>query len=585
MNDEQKELLDMYKAVAKVFDDHGIRYFGMFGTELGAIRHGGFIPWDNDIDLIVFSDDMPYINELMNTELDQDKYYYHEARADCHPHVMVKTDNFEKDLKEQKAIFLDFFLYYPYPDGFFRRKFFNLMATGSYITTYMLESARTMFSYRLFCKVPGVFEKIALMVIKTDHKKIGHFVPTFRDDIYDADDFREPIFRKFEDTMIPIPMDWEKYLLINFGKNYMTPPPPDKRTGAHGYPVGAYYDYILDSREKREWPERIRDRGVKVSIIVPLFNSVKYVFECIRHIKQQSYRNIEIIFVVDARSNDGTLEKVTELSGSSRFPVKILEQRDDKRLGGARNIGLEVASGDYIWFMDADDCPSPFFISEMLDIALEKDCEVVVCNHYYSYRQMVITPPDRKYTKKELTGKEAVSEVCLGRISTPTWNKLYKRSFLLENHLRFIPHLSEDYDYTIRSFMAAKKVVYYNKPLYTYLLAEGTLSAGNGDNIAVADIRETMETARTLECWKEEHDKFCAQAFRHILRSLTNTSSGTFKKLSELDDVKRLSRYKQEKMNVEVSLYRLSPRLYYRIGRMARMIKYSNSDILFDKYI
>ena len=582
MNDEQKELLDMYKAVAKIFDDHGIRYFGMFGTELGAIRHGGFIPWDNDIDLIVFCDDMPYIIELMNTELDQEKYYYHQPRADCHPHVIRKTENFEKDLKDQKALFLDFFLYYPYPDGWFRRRFFNVMATMSYVTTYMLESARSMFSYKLFNKVPRIFEKIALMVIKTDHKKIGHFVPTFRDDIYDAEDFREPLFHKFEDTVVPIPSDWEKYLLINFGKDYMTPPPPEKRTGAHGYPVGAYYDYILDSREERKWPVRTKDKGVTASIIVPLYNSVGYVYECVRHIRQQSYRNIEVVFVVDARSDDGTYEKVLECS-KVLDNVKVIEQKDNKRSGGARNIGLESATGDYIWFMDADDCPSPFFISEMVDIITEYDCEVVACNHYYSHRSMVITPPEKTYKKVELDGKEAVRDVCLGKIAIPSWNKLFKRSFLNENNIRFTSQLSEDYDHTIRSFLAAKKVVYYNKPLYTYLLAEGTRSANVGNNIAEADVRETMRAASDLEGNKEAHDRFCAQAFRHLLHSLTNTTSSTFSVLSKSEDVKYLSKFKQEKVNFEVTLYRISPALYYRIGRLARKVKFSNNDFAFDK--
>ena len=47
MNDGQKALLQMYKDVAKIFNEHGIKYFGLYGTELGAIRHDGFIPWDN----------------------------------------------------------------------------------------------------------------------------------------------------------------------------------------------------------------------------------------------------------------------------------------------------------------------------------------------------------------------------------------------------------------------------------------------------------------------------------------------------------------------------------------------------------
>ena len=584
MNDEQNDLLEMYKAVAKVFDDHGIKYFGMYGTELGAIRHGGFIPWDNDIDLIIFSDDLPYIVELMNTELDQDKYYYHQPRADCHPHVIRKTEEFEKDLKDQKPIFLDLFLYYPYPNGWARRKFYNFMATMSYITVYMLEQAKSMASYRLFNKVPKIFEKLALMVIKTDHSKITHFVPDFRMDIFDVADFKEPLFHEFEDTVMPIPADWEKFLLNNFGKDYMTPPPPDKRTGAHGYPVGAYFDYILDSKLNRKWPERFRDSDVTVSIIIPLYNSSEHICECIRHIKQQSYRNIEVIFVIDARSDDGTYKKLYDHSKILKN-VKIVEQRDDKRSGGARNIGLESATGEYVWFMDVDDCPSPFFISEMLEIALKHDCEAVACNHYYSYRSMVITPPDRDYKIVELDGEEAVRDVCLGKIAIPSWNKLFKRSFLKDNNIRFISYLSEDYDHTIRSFLAAKKVVYYNKPLYTYVLMEGTRSANVGDKIAAADVRETMRSAEDLKDRKEEHDKFCAQAFRHLLHSMTNTSSEAFATLSKSEDVKYLSKFKQEKFNFEVMLYKISPSLYYRLGRIARKVKFSNNDFLFDNGI
>ena len=143
--------------------------------------------------------------------------------------------------------------------------------------------------------------------------------------------------------------------------------------------------------------------------------------------------------------------------------------------------------------------------------------------------------------------------------------------------------LSEDYDHTIRSFLAAKKVIYYNKPLYTYLLAEGTRSANVGNNIAEADVRETMRAASDLEGNKEAHDRFCAQAFRHLLHSLTNTISSTFSVLSNSEDVKYLSKFKQEKVNLEVTLYRLSPSLYYRIGRLARKVKFSNNDFAFDK--
>ena len=70
-----------------------------------------------------------------------------------------------------------------------------------------------------------------------------------------------------------------------------------------------------------------------------------------------------------------------------------------------------------------------------------------------------------------------------------------------------------------------------------------------------------------------------------MLHSLTNTSSETFSTLSKSDDVKYLSKFKQEKTNIEVILYRISPFLYYRIGRVARKIKFSNDDFLFDRNI
>ena len=584
MNDEQQQLLDMYKAVAKIFDDHGIRYFGMYGTELGAIRHNGFIPWDNDIDLIVFSDDIPYINELMDTELDKEKYYYHYPRADCHPHVILKTDDFVNDLKEQKPIFLDLFLFHPYPDKWFRRKFFNLMATASYISTYMLESAKTMASYRLFNKVPRIFEKLALMVVKSDHKKVAHFVTGFKKDIFDIDDFRESLSHRFEDTVMPIPTDWEKYLLKYFGETYMTPPPPDKRTGAMGYPVGAYFDYILDSKLNKEWPKRIKDEGITVSVIIPLYNSVNSIYECVRHIRQQSYRNIEVVFVVDTGSDDGTYEKVVECSKSLEN-VKIIEQKDDKRSGGARNIGLQSATGEYVWFMDVDDCPSPFFVSEMLGTALEYKSEVVACNHYYSQRKMVITPPDNDYEKMVFSGKEAVRSVCSGKINVQPWNKMFKRSFLVENNINFTSNHNKEYNHIIQSFLIAKKVVYYNKPLYTHVLEEGNKIIIGRDIKAIMDVKESMKVVEELKERKKEHDQFCSQAFRHLLNSMTNLTCEDFISLSKSENVKYLSRFRQKKLNFNVFLYKISPYLYYRWGRMIKRMKVSNNDFLFDNQI
>lgn len=580
MNDEQQGLLMMYKDVAKVFDKHGIRYFGMFGTELGVIRHDGFIPWDNDIDILVMSDDMPYIKRLLTEELDQEKYYFHDSRADCHPHVILRTDNFEEDLKNRKPYFMDIFLFHPYPNDWFKRKIFNLMATGSYVSVFMLESSKSFRWYKTMCRLPRVFEKIALMTVRKDDGYMAHFIPSFRSDIFETKDFKEPLIHKFEDTTMPIPMDWEKFLLNEFGSGYMTPPPPEKRSGAHGFPVGAYFDYLLDCEEEKRPRKEFRNDGKLVSVIIPVYNSSEHLYECIRHLKQQTYQNFEVIFVVDVRCEDNSFEELNRLS-SSLQNTNIIIQNDNKRAGGARNIGLDSAKGDYVWYLDVDDCPSPYFIEEMLDTALEYDADSVACNHFYTYRQIVVDPPDKEYTKTELSGIDAINEVCSGHIAIPTWNKLYRREFLIKNNLYYSSQFSEDYDYTLRTFRISNKVVYYNKPLYSYYLTGGTRSYGAGDKIARADIEETVKTSRMISD-RDECDKFCAEAFRHILRSLTNTTWKTYRELARSTTVKKLSKYKQGRFDKEVFLFRVSPLAFYIIGKAARRLKYSNGNFLFD---
>ena len=322
----------------------------------------------------------------------------------------------------------------------------------------------------------------------------------------------------------------------------------------------------------------------RVSIIVPLYNSSIHITNCIDNIKGQSYDNNEIIIVVDSKCSDDTFEKVTDISSKLKNII-IIEQKDNLRSGGARNLGLDAATGDYVWFLDVDDYPHPNFISEMLEIISGYGNDVVVCNHYYSHKNKIIDPPVKEYRIIEMTGREAMEGISLGKIPIPSWNKLYRRLFLIDNKLRFSSGYSEDYDYSMHSFMNADKVIYYNKPLYTYVLTDKSRSVGAGDNIVRADVEETMKVADSLKGNKEEYVNFCAKSFRHLLRSMTNASRKTFRELSRTDEVKMLSKCKQETFSLEVTIYRLSPSLYYAIGRTARKLKFSKKNLLFDKNI
>ena len=94
MNETQSRLLSMYKDISKILDAHGIRYYLCYGSAIGAVRHDGFIPWDDDMDIWVWQEDLANIKKYLQSELDPKHYYYHDSKADTHPHVTYHGDDF-----------------------------------------------------------------------------------------------------------------------------------------------------------------------------------------------------------------------------------------------------------------------------------------------------------------------------------------------------------------------------------------------------------------------------------------------------------------------------------------------------------
>lgn len=89
----------------------------------------------------------------------------------------------------------------------------------------------------------------------------------------------------------------------------------------------------------------------KVSVIIPMYNSSKYIVECVNSVINQTYKNLEII-LVDDKSNDSTLKKVNRIKDKR---IKIIKLKKNVGAAEARNKGIEASTGDYICFLDSDD--------------------------------------------------------------------------------------------------------------------------------------------------------------------------------------------------------------------------------------
>ncbi len=123
-----------------------------------------------------------------------------------------------------------------------------------------------------------------------------------------------------------------------------------------------------------------------ISVIIPVYNGSRYLHNCYRCLKEQTYSNLEIIFVDDG-SKDNSLELLQEYSVEDSRIVII--HQDNKGVSAARNIGMAQAKGEYISFFDVDDIIHSDFFEKMLQDAISSNADII-CGGGMSFIQMKI---------------------------------------------------------------------------------------------------------------------------------------------------------------------------------------------------
>jgi lipopolysaccharide cholinephosphotransferase len=241
-------LLEMYKDVASVLDANNIRFYLIYGSAIGAVRHKGFVPWDDDIDIAVMECDIEKMERALENNLDPEKYYFHKSRADYHPHVIRKSPDMESDLRQKKSIFMDIFIISGYPKSPVREQLHKIALLGELGTAHVVNLMNTMPTHRMFSWSVRMFAKLRRFLVgnNTAHTTIVGFF--FKKCIFDESVYGEPVMFPFEDTYAPLPQGYDEMLRSIYG-DYMTPPPENERKGASGFPSSVLQDYILDKKE------------------------------------------------------------------------------------------------------------------------------------------------------------------------------------------------------------------------------------------------------------------------------------------------------------------------------------------------
>lgn len=203
----------------------------------------------------------------------------------------------------------------------------------------------------------------------------------------------------------------------------------------------------------------------KISIIVPVYNTSKYLKKCFDSILLQKYKNIELIVINDG-STDNSLSIIKEYKKKDNRIIVI----DKKNSGQAdcRNIGIDTATGDYLMFVDSDDYLESNAFEILINSINEKKCDILCFDYYSVIDDKKCHDVSINNYSDDIKRNYYLSNPC-------PWNKMFKTKILKENNFKFlVGYIYEDLATIPLTTFYTDKIDYINVPLYNYIIRSGS---------------------------------------------------------------------------------------------------------------
>ena len=240
---------------------------------------------------------------------------------------------------------------------------------------------------------------------------------------------------------------------------------------------------------------------MKLSIIVPVYNVLPYIRQCLDSLVGQTLEDYEIILIDDG-STDGTAQVLAEYA--ARYPEKIILKRvENGGQGRARNIAIDMARGDFLGFIDSDDWIDPSMYEKLWKRAAETGADVVVCDWLIKHSD----GHDQVFPAR-------VQDHWLAAAGSAC-NKIFRRS--LVGDTRFPAGLwYEDFYFSAMMLLKARGVEYLEEPLYMYRQSQFSTMRNNSSakNLDMLTILDMLEEYMLPHGFRDELDFFI---INHVL--------------------------------------------------------------------
>ncbi len=219
---------------------------------------------------------------------------------------------------------------------------------------------------------------------------------------------------------------------------------------------------------------------MKVSVIIPIYNGEKYIYDMYESLKNQTFQDFEIIYVNDGSSDNS--KKILDEIKKKDSRVYVVSQVN-KGICASRNVGIKVSSGEYIIFLDQDDGIEPNLVEKYYTTIVENDVDIASFGkiHYFVDENGKITDVKPMNIDEELVTSRRRLIECLFNIDNKKrlmtiWNCIYKRSLIEKNTIRFDEHFKhgdEDGMFNMEYALHCDRVYFSKESYYHYYIRKG----------------------------------------------------------------------------------------------------------------
>ena len=283
-----------------------------------------------------------------------------------------------------------------------------------------------------------------------------------------------------------------------------------------------------------------------VSIIIPVYNVNNYLRRCLDSVVGQTYQKLEIILVDDGSTdNSGKIcDEYAQIDNRIIVVHKI-----NGGLSDARNVGIDIASGKYIAFIDSDDFVSTKYIQILLEEIMKKNADIAICKYVKGSRDDFVKENNKKRKIKCFKSVEMLKNWHgkYKHVETVAWNKLYKLSLFKENNISYPQgYYNEDVQTTHLLINKADNIILIDEVLYYYFQRKDSITGAISekkieDNIYSQKVRMSFFSGNN---YQDSYERLLIKLLKYYMLMFFETDSEKMK-------IKLYKKFMEEKPIVE----------------------------------